>query len=131
VRRALEKLSLKFREALILGVQAAASATEQCAAEKHLGAQGGGLPIGGEAASALEFSELIEQLHDAPEGCFGGEELLQTKIFWGRIVFQFRDAISHVCPAIVVAPDFFRRQNEIGHKDAKGVAGNLQWNSAI
>jgi hypothetical protein len=48
----------------------------------------------------------------AAESRFGGEEFLQTKIVRGQIVFQFRDAISHIRPTIVIAPNLFWRQRE-------------------
>ena len=103
-----------------------AGAAEQSTAQENLSAQRGRLSIGGEATSALEFSEQIEQQQDAAEGCFGGEELLQAKIIGGQIVFQFGNAIFHVCPAVVVSPDLFRRQRPVGNEDAKSVTGNLQ-----
>jgi hypothetical protein len=53
--------------------QMVSSTTEQGAAKENQGAQGSGLPIGGEATSALEFSEQVEQQQDAAEGRFGGE----------------------------------------------------------
>ena len=106
--------------------QAVAGSAEQSAAEENLGAQRGGLAIAGEAAGALKFPEQIEQQQNAAEGGFGGEELAQAKIIGGQIVFQFRDAIFHVRPAVVVAPDFFRWQSEIGDEDAEGIAGNVE-----
>lgn len=106
--------------------QAAAGSAEQGATEEHLGAQRGGLPIAGEATGALKFSEQIEQQQDAAESGFGGEELAQAKIIGGQIVFQFGDAIFHIRPVVVVAPDFFRRQSEVGDEDAEGIAGNIE-----
>src|SRR5580693_2136267 len=106
--------------------QATAGSAEQSAAQEYLGAQRGGLTIAGEAAGTLKFSQQIEQQQNAAEGGFGGEELLQAKIIGPQIVFQFGDAIFHVRPVVVVAPDFFRRQSEIGDEDAEGVAGNIQ-----
>ena len=69
--------------------QTAPGAAEQSPAEEHLRAQRGGLAITGETASALKFSEQIEQQQDAAESGFGGEELVQAKIIGGQIVFQF------------------------------------------
>ena len=90
--------------------QTVARATEESAAEEHLRAQPGRLTIGGQAGSALKFPEQVEQQQDAAEGRFGSEEFLQTKIVRGQIVFQFRDAVFHVRPAIVIAPNLFWRQ---------------------
>ena len=106
--------------------QAATGSTEQSAAEENLGAQRGGLAIASEAAGALKFSEQIEQQQNAAEGGFGSEELAQAKIIRGQIVFQFGDAIFHVRPVIVIAPDFLRWQSQVGDKEAEGIAGNLQ-----
>ena len=106
--------------------QAAARATEQCAAKKHLSARRGGLPIGAEAAGTLEFSQQIEQQQDAAKGRLGGEELLQAKIIGRQIVFQYGDAIFHVCPAVVITPDFSPGQREVGDEQTEGVARNLQ-----
>ncbi len=99
--------------------QAMAGPAEQSTAQENLSTQRGWLAIGGEVAGALKFSEQIEQQQDAAEGGFGSEKLLQAKIIGGQIVFQFGDAIFHVRPAVIVAPDFFRRQSEVGDEDAK------------
>src|ERR1035437_8458103 len=106
--------------------QAAAGSAEQSAAQEHLGAQRGGLTIAGKAAGTLKFSKQIEQQQNAAEGGFGGEELSQAKIIGGQIVFQFGDAIFHVRPVVVVAPDFFRWQSEVGDEDEGGMDGELQ-----
>src|SRR5271167_2360124 len=106
--------------------QAVAGSAQQRAAQENLSAQGGGLAITGEAAGALKFSEQIEQQQNAAEGGFGGEELAQAKIIGPQIVFQFGDAIFHVRPAVVIAPDFFQRQSQVGDEDAEGVAGNIE-----
>src|SRR5579859_2736285 len=106
--------------------QAVARAAEQSTAEENLSAQRGWLAIRAEAAGALKFSVLVEQQLDAPEGCFRGKKLLQAKIIGVRIVFQFGDAIFHVRSAVVVAPEFFRRERQISNEDAEGVARNLQ-----
>src|ERR1700693_1341370 len=106
--------------------QAVTGSAEQSTAEENLGAQRGGLAIAGEAAGALKFSEQIEQQQDAAKGGFGGEEIPQAKIIGGQSVFQFGDAIFHVRPAVVVAPDFFRRQSQVGDEDAEGIAGNVE-----
>src|SRR6202158_6579595 len=106
--------------------QAAAGLAQQSTAEENLGAQRGGLAIAGKAAGALKFPEQIEQQQNAAEGGFGGEELPQAKIIGGQIVFQFGDAIFHVRSAVIVAPDFFRRQSEVGDEDAEGIAGNIE-----
>src|ERR1700681_4941708 len=106
--------------------QAVTGSAEQSTAEENLAAQRGGLTIAGEASCALKFAEQIEQQQNAAEGGFGGEELAQAKIICGQIVFQFGDAIFHVRPAVVVAPDFFRRQSQVGDKDAEGIAGNVE-----
>ena len=63
-----------------------ARATEESPAEEYLGAQRGGLAIGGQASSALKFPEQVEQQQDAAEGRFGGEEFLQTKIVRGFVL---------------------------------------------
>ena len=91
-----------------------------------MGAQCGRLSIAGKATGTLKFSEQIEQQQDATEGCFGGKKLLQAKIIRGSIVFQFGDAIFHVGPAVVVSPELFRRQRQVGNEDAEGVAGNIE-----
>ena len=106
--------------------QAAAGSAEQRAAEENLGAQRGGLAIAAEAAGALKFSQQIEQQQNAAKSGFGGEELAQAKIIGPQIVFLFGESISHVRPAVVVAPGFFRRQSQVGNENAKGVAGNIQ-----
>src|ERR1700693_618500 len=106
--------------------QAVTGSAEQSTAEENLGAQRGGLAIAGETAGALKFSEQIEQQQNAAESGFGGEELLQAKNIGGQIVFQFGDAIFHVRPAVVVAPDFFRWQSQVSDEDAEGIAGNLE-----
>src|SRR5216683_157544 len=106
--------------------QAMTGATEQSAAKENLSAQRGGLAIAGEAAGTLKFSEQIEQQQDAAEGGFGGKELPHTKIIGGQIVFQLGDAIFHVRPVVVVAPDLFWRQSEVGDENAEGVAGNIE-----
>ena len=106
--------------------QAVTGPAKQSAAKKNLSAQRGRLAIAGEATGALEFSEQIEQQQDAAEGRFGGEKLMQAKTISGQIVFQFGDAIFHVRPAVVVSPEFFRRQREVADKDAEGVAGNIE-----
>jgi len=106
--------------------QAVTGSAEQSTAEENLGAQRGGLAIAGEAAGALKFSEQIEQQQNAAEGGFGGEELAQAKIIGGQIVFQFGDAIFHIRPAVIVAPDFFRRQSEVGDENAEGIAGDIE-----
>src|ERR1700687_900707 len=106
--------------------QTVTGAAEQSAAKENLSTQRGGLAITGEVAGALKLSEQIEQQQNAAEGGFGGEELLQAKIIGGQIVFQFGDAIFHVRPAVVVAPDFFRWQSQVGDEDAEGIAGNLE-----
>ena len=84
--------------------QAVAGSAEQSTAKKNLRAQRGRLAIGFTATSTLEFSKQIEQKQDAAEGCFGGEELLHTKIIGAQIVLQFGDAIFHVCSMVVVSP---------------------------
>src|SRR5487761_1073534 len=106
--------------------QVTSGSAEQSATEENLGAQRGGLAIAGEAAGALKFSEQIEQQQDAAEGGFGGKELSQAKIIGGQIVFQFGDAIFHVRPEVVVAPDFFRWQSAVGDEDAEGIAGDIE-----
>src|SRR6516162_7979062 len=106
--------------------QTVARATEESPTEEHLSAQCSGLAIDGQASSALKFPKQIEQQQDAAEGRFGGEEFLQTKIVRGQIVFQFRDTVFHVRSVIVIAPNLFRWQHQVGDKDAEGVAGNLQ-----
>src|SRR6201998_3728107 len=106
--------------------QAVAGSAEQRNAKENLGAQRGRLSIRGETTGALEFSEDVEQYQDATEGCFGGEKLLQAKIIRRQIVFQFGDAIFHIRPAVVVAPNLFRRQRQVADEDAEGVARNLQ-----
>src|SRR3989442_1379673 len=106
--------------------QAVASPAEQSTAKEYLGAQRGRLAIGGETTGALEFSEQVEQQQDAPEGRFGGKEFLQAKSIGGQIVFQFGNAVFHVGPAVVVAPDFFRGNREVADEDAEGVAGNVE-----
>ena len=106
--------------------QTVAGPAEQSTAKEHLRAQRGRLAIGFAATGALEFSEQVEQQQDAAERCLGGEELPQAEIIGGQIVLQFGDAIFHVRPVVVVAPDLFRRVREIGHEDAEGVAGNIE-----
>ena len=72
------------------------------------------MPIRGEATGALEISEQAEQQQDAAEGRFGGEELLQAKVIRGQIVFQFSDGVFHVRSTVIIAPDFFPGQREVG-----------------
>ena len=103
--------------------QATADSAEQRAAKENLGTQRGGLAIAGETAGALKFFQQIEQQQNAADGGFDGEELAQAKIVGSQIAFQFGEAIFHIRPVVVVAPDFFRRQSQVGNEDAEGVGG--------
>src|SRR5271165_435430 len=93
---------------------------------EHLGAQGGWFTVDGQAGGALKLAEQVEQQQDRLESSFGGEELLQAETVSAQVVFEFGDAVFHVGPPVVVAPDLLGRVAAAGDEEAKGVVGHLE-----
>lgn len=103
--------------------QTAARASQDGTAGEHLRTQRGRLAINGQANGTLKLTEQVEQQQDSLESGFSGEERLQAETVGSQIVLELSDAVLHVGPPVVVAPDFLGGIVAVGNEEAKGIAG--------
>jgi len=68
------------------------------------------------AADSPKLTEQVEEQQYAPEHSVGRMEVFQAKPFRAQIVFQLRNPVLHIGPAIVVPPDLFGGQRQAGHQ---------------
>ena len=103
----------------------AACAAEDRAAGENLCANGGWLPIAWQTSCPLELREQIEEEQYGAKRSIGGEELFQAETVGAQVMLQLGNAIFHVGPPIVVAPDLRRPVGTTGDEDTKCITGHV------
>src|SRR6266480_4523892 len=102
---------------------ATAGATEDRAAGENLRADRRRLAITWQTSCPLELGQEIEEQQHRPESGFCREELFHAEAMGPQIMLQLGDAVFHVGPPIVVAPDVCRPVSTTGDEDAEGITG--------
>jgi hypothetical protein len=83
----------------------AASLAEDVAAREDLSPEGSRLAIDGQAGSAFELGQQVEEHEYAAKGGFGGEELFQAEAGGAQIVLPLGDTVFDVGAPVVVPPN--------------------------
>src|ERR1022692_1321118 len=104
---------------------ATAGATENCAAGENLRANGGWLAITWQTSCPLELGQEIEEQQHRPKSGFCREELFHAEAVGCQIMLQLSNAVFHVGPPIVVAPDLRWPIGATGDEDAECITGHI------
>ena len=108
----------------------ATAMTENGSTQENLGSQRVWPMPGLNPGGALELAQEIKEQQNGTEGGLGGVELAHAETVSFEIAFEFADAVLHVGPAAVGAPNLFWRYAGIGDEGPECVAWDMQKFSA-